>query len=345
MTERIVLNQVPIEWDLAAGNFTFFGIPAVLFWLNPSMYRMLRPLVDVCGVELYQLLVAYESSRGTDEDYHAMVTQLGSTFAEGFLAWGAAVSTAGWGHFELPECDHATKTARVKVVNPWELKLVQGTEDRWGCPFIQGKIIGVFSYAFGVNCWADAEEVVVSEDELSVVFRVYPADKTIATEIERVRKLRHRAGEQQFRARLDEATASLREQLEVVERQRETILRLSAPLIQVWDGILVLPLIGELDEVRIHDLIERTLAAVTNRGATHLILDLTGVDTFSVITGTGLLRLVGASRLLGTHCMFTGISPELAQGLVEAETSMLANVPTYATVQAALESLMAQLRG
>jgi rsbT co-antagonist protein RsbR len=119
-TERpkITLNHATFEWNLADGDVCFFGISSVLFWANPSLYRMLAPLVDEVGPELFRLLVAYSSSHGTDEDYDAMVTKLGSTFEEGFVAWGRAVGSAGWGAFELPEFDRERGRAVVRVRNP-----------------------------------------------------------------------------------------------------------------------------------------------------------------------------------------------------------------------------------
>ncbi len=336
---EITLNNVPIAWDLEAGDLSFFGLQSVLFWLNPSLYRMLKPLVDVCGVELYRLLVALESSKGTEEDYHAMVTQLGETFAEGFLAWGAAVSTAGWGRFELPELDLEARTARVKVTSPWELKMQRGTEERWGCPFIQGKIIGVFTHAFGARCWADEVKTVDREDELSVELRVYADDRTLAGELERLRAEQQNARERRLQAMIDGATETLHEKLELVEHQRGVIRSMSAPLIQVWDGVLVLPLIGELDEARAEALIERTLAAVSARGAEYVIIDLTGVSLFSSAAANALLRTVAAARLLGARCLLTGLSPSVAQALVKVGTA-LADVPSFATVQTALETVL-----
>jgi hypothetical protein len=90
----ITINNAPIVWDPAVGDVSFFGISSVLFWANPSMFRMLEPLVEEIGVDLFRMLVAHSSSLGTEEDYHSMVTVLGSTFPEGFLAWGRAVSAA-----------------------------------------------------------------------------------------------------------------------------------------------------------------------------------------------------------------------------------------------------------
>ncbi len=338
-THEITINEVPIQWDAGAGNLSFFGLPSVLFWINPSLYRMLKPLVEVCGVEMFRLLVAHESSKGTEEDYHTMVTQLGETFGEGFLAWGAAVSSAGWGHFELPELDLEARRARVKVVNPWELKMLRDTDDRWGCPFIQGKIIGVFTHAFGTTCWADEENVKMTDDELSVEFRVYASDTTISRELERARMVQQSEREAQMQRLVDSATLELQEKLELVELQRGMIRSMSTPLIQVWEGVLVLPLIGAIDDARAIALTESTLEAVVTRSARHVILDLTGVSEFDANAANHLLRTIAAIRLLGARCMLTGLSPAVAQALVDVGTE-LASVPSYATVQTALQQVL-----
>jgi len=128
--------------------------------------------------------VAFSASLGTEEDYHAMVNVLGNTFDEGFIKWGEAVSTAGWGTFELayrPE----NKSARVKVSNTWELLMQQGLERKWGCPFIQGKIIGIFTHALGVNCWADEVDICYDGETPYVVFDIYESNKTIPNEIQK----------------------------------------------------------------------------------------------------------------------------------------------------------------
>lgn len=187
---EVTLNRVPIQWSLNEGTLSFFGIHAAMFWLNPSLLRMLQPMADEVGTDLFRLLVAFSSSQGTEEDYHAMVTTLGSHFAEGFLAWGRAVSAAGWGTFRLPEFDPQGRRARVIVDNPWELIMQRGQEKSYGCPFIQGKIIGIFNHALGTNCWADEGEVVCNAEKCFVEFQVYASDRTIANEVKRLRSER-----------------------------------------------------------------------------------------------------------------------------------------------------------
>ena len=111
----VEIHKAPIIWDLENGNLSFFGLDAALFWTDPSLIRVLAPLAGEVGNELFRLLIAYSSSQGAEKDYNAMVSILGNSFEEGFLAWGKAVSSAGWGTFELPEFDPDRNQATVIV--------------------------------------------------------------------------------------------------------------------------------------------------------------------------------------------------------------------------------------
>ena len=99
MADSIVLNEAEFHWTIEEGKLDFFGIPSVLFWLDPSLLNILQPLRDEAGPDLYRALVAHQGSIGTDEDYHGMVRMLAPSFEEGFCRWGRAVSTAGSGDF------------------------------------------------------------------------------------------------------------------------------------------------------------------------------------------------------------------------------------------------------
>lgn len=213
---RIEVNRVPVEWDLEKGEFTFFGIPTALFWLNPSLYRMLAPLVAEVGTDMFRLMVAHSSSLGADEDYHAMVTTLADNFPEGFLAWGKGVTAAGWGKFDLLSFDPVAHKAQVEVLNPWELKMQAGNKKgiSWGCPFMMGKVIGIFSKAFGVNCWAD-EVVEKFGDSGRLILSVYPSEKTIERELSVLRQEKQNERE----IDLERQITSKTEALYVAERE------------------------------------------------------------------------------------------------------------------------------
>jgi anti-anti-sigma regulatory factor/PAS domain-containing protein len=109
-----------------------------------------------------------------------------------------------------------------------------------------------------------------------------------------------------------------RESDAMVERQRREILSLSAPILEVGERALAVPIIGALDRARGAEITEKVLARVVKQRADAVILDLTGA------TATGaadLLPLVRALRLLGARSIITGVQPALALEMVAADTA------------------------
>ncbi len=322
MNERpsITVNNVPIAWDPDAGDVTFFGISSVLFWANPSMFRMLEPLVEEIGVDLFRMLVAHSSSLGTDEDYNSMVTVLGKNFQEGFMAWGRAVGAAGWGSFELPHFDVESGTAEVRVVNPWELRMQTAGGRLWGCPFLQGKVIGILEHALGQRCWAD-EDLDTESDPPVVTFSVRAWDRTLNDELKRLRAEQIRAAEARLSEQVESAAAALREKHRELDEKEAIIRSLSSPILQVWDGVLVVPIVGALSAKRAELLNANLLSRVVDQMATHVVLDLTGLDTVDNEVAERLGSTVTALKLLGTECSVVGLSPEFARRAVELDIS------------------------
>lgn len=316
----ITINNVPIVWQTDAGDLSFFGISAVLFWANPSLFRMLQPLVDEIGVDLFRMLVAHSSSLGTEEDYHTMVTVLGSTFQEGFLAWGKAVGAAGWGSFELPFFDVESCTAEVRVINPWELRMQKAGGTLWGCPFLQGKVIGILAHALGQRCWAD-EDIDLESDPPVVTFSVRAWDRTLIDELQRLRAEQIRAAEARLEQQVASATAALQEKHRELDEKEALIRTLSSPILQVWDGVLVVPIIGNLSAQRADLLNGTLLQRVVDQMATHVVLDLTGLDRVDNQVAERLGSTVTALKLIGTECSVVGLSPEFARRAVDLDLS------------------------
>lgn len=126
---------------------------------------------------------------------------------------------------------------------------------------------------------------------------------------------------------------------ELIEAQQHTINELQTPAIQVWKGTLLAPLLGTYDSQRMQDLTETVLNAVSNQKSSAVLLDLTGlswVDTQIISQIVGLIR---ALRLLGSKAILVGIGPQAAQSLVRLGAS-LENVPTYATLEQGLRSVI-----
>jgi rsbT co-antagonist protein RsbR len=108
----------------------------------------------------------------------------------------------------------------------------------------------------------------------------------------------------------------LRRRLEVIEWQKSAIRALSMPIIQVADGVLALPVIGEIDHERAGEISQTLLRAVVKARARHAIIDLTGVDFIDTATIGHLLKVVEAVHLVGAAPIVAGIKPNMASMLV-----------------------------
>ena len=107
-----------------------------------------------------------------------------------------------------------------------------------------------------------------------------------------------------------------REQERLVQQQRDEILELSTPVIQVWDKVLILPLIGTLDSGRAARLTESLLERIAADQAEVVILDISGVPAIDSGVAQHLLETVAAARLMGTVSILSGVRPDTAQSIV-----------------------------
>jgi len=103
---------------------------------------------------------------------------------------------------------------------------------------------------------------------------------------------------------------------EVIVRQQQELLELSTPVVELWDGILALPLIGTLDSARTQVVMENLLQKIVETGAGIAIIDITGVPTVDTLVAQHLLKTVSAARLMGADCIISGIRPQIAQTIV-----------------------------
>jgi len=107
-----------------------------------------------------------------------------------------------------------------------------------------------------------------------------------------------------------------REQELRLQHQRDEILELSTPVIQVWDKVLALPIIGTLDSGRAARLTEGLLEKIAESQAEVIILDISGVPTIDTQVAQHLLRTVQAATLMGAASILCGVRPETAQAMV-----------------------------
>lgn len=109
----------------------------------------------------------------------------------------------------------------------------------------------------------------------------------------------------------------LEEKLSLIQEQAMAIRELSTPIMEIWDSVLVLPIVGVLDTKRSLDIRNSLLKRIVETQAKCVIVDITGVEVVDTRTADYLLKVVRSAGLLGTQCVMSGLSPAVAQTLVD----------------------------
>jgi len=133
------------------------------------------------------------------------------------------------------------------------------------------------------------------------------------------------------------------ERMETIERQRLAITDLSTPIIDIWDDIITLPIVGVVDSHRSLEMTERLLTRISETHTKCVIIDLTGVDVVDTMTADHLLKMIRSASLLGSYCVVSGISPSIAQTLVQLDVD-LGKLRTVRNLKEALRDCFVQLQ-
>ncbi|MCK6591315.1 MAG: STAS domain-containing protein [Polyangiaceae bacterium] len=128
----------------------------------------------------------------------------------------------------------------------------------------------------------------------------------------------------------------LEEKLATIEAQRAAIRELSTPIIEVWAGVLCMPIVGVMDSTRSADMMNALLHEVSEKGAEYVIIDVTGIEVMDTRTADQFIRTARAVQLLGAECVLTGINPRIAQTIVHMGLDLDA-VTTLRSLRSALQ--------
>lgn len=142
---------------------------------------------------------------------------------------------------------------------------------------------------------------------------------------------------------LERSKEELQEKLSTIERQELAIRDLSTPIIELWDDILTLPLVGVVDSERSVEMTEQLLHRIVASGAACVIIDVTGVDVVDTMTADHFIKMIKAAQLLGAYCVVTGISPDIAQTLVRIGVD-LSSVRTLRSLKEGLKDCFLYLK-
>ncbi len=124
------------------------------------------------------------------------------------------------------------------------------------------------------------------------------------------------------------------------ERQQEALTAMATPIIEIWDDVVTLPIVGVIDTTRATEMKEALLQAVQRTGARIAIVDMTGVEIVDTATADHIVRLMQGVKLLGAQGIITGIRPQVAQIMV----SLGVEIGGVMTLRSLREALRHSLR-
>lgn len=122
------------------------------------------------------------------------------------------------------------------------------------------------------------------------------------------------------------------------EETQNELVKLSAPIVPIKDDIVVIPLIGYLDEKRVEHMMKNVIPQVAEMDINHVITDFSGVVTINKQVAEAMHQIGSTLRLMGIHVVAAGLRPDLAQTIVNSGINM-SEIESYATVKQALKSI------
>lgn len=337
---------VDIQFDLERCLQLWSGLPALTLWTESSLAGLMLGMQRMVGTERFNLALQ-SGGRDSIEGDWSYISRYGS-FEEGFAALAVVAKVAGWGGWELVALDRERRQARFRVQCSWESLYQRALGVCWGSSMIAGKLAGLCSRLFSQNCWAEQTAFAARGDDADELV-VRPSDRTVEGELERLlegdeatradlavalEKLRREVEER--RAAEEALRQSEQEKLALIQQQQRTIVTMSTPIIQVWEGVLSLPIVGALDARRASDIMQTLLQRIVQAGAQYAIIDLTGVESVDDLTAHHLVSITRAIGLLGARAVITGIQPSVAQAIVALGVD-LASLDTVANLEEGLK--------
>lgn len=109
---------------------------------------------------------------------------------------------------------------------------------------------------------------------------------------------------------------------ERIREQSETIRTISTPAIKLWEGMVILPVVGVVDSMRAQQMMDTMLAKIVETSARVIILDIQGVAALDTAVANHLIKITKATHLMGCQCIISGISPAVAQTIVHLGIDM-----------------------
>jgi len=136
----------------------------------------------------------------------------------------------------------------------------------------------------------------------------------------------------------------LEAQISTIEKQRAAIRELSTPIIEVWSGVLCVPIVGVLDSSRASEMTAALLTAIVDKKAAFSIIDITGIDAMDTRASDHFLRMARAVRLLGAECVLSGVNPAVARTITHMGVE-LDGIKSHRSLRDALQHYVRNAQG
>ncbi len=117
-----------------------------------------------------------------------------------------------------------------------------------------------------------------------------------------------------------------------IKEQSKQMSKMSTPTIKLWEGVLVLPVIGVVDSLRAQLMMESMLDKIVETSAKVILLDIQGVAAVDTAIANHLIKITKATKLMGCECILSGISPAVAQTIIQLGIDMIDSIKTMSTL-------------
>lgn len=321
------VNSSEFVWDSKNGLFTFDGAPALMFW-DSAIELFLKTIEEVSGKDISKtvyeatgyrmghLVSSYYSGR---RDFEQLLEEYSDIYRN-----------AGWGNFHIKHYNFEERRAVVQLTNSWEHRIFDNTDKEAAGVLLPSHWAGIFTGLFEQKLWYKINKSQLDGNDYDEI-ELFPSDVTPSKNIFELARQK----ETEHILELEQKVKERTEELSVLVNE------LSTPIIPVLNGILVVPLIGNFNDERVSNFIERSLLEFSSQKASHLLIDLTGLKGLDTYTTDGIQKLILSIRLIGGECFIVGISADQAIQISKSNIQ-LKNIHTFSTLQHGVEFAVEQ---
>jgi anti-anti-sigma regulatory factor len=299
---KINIGGLDFEWELEKGRFIFEGQDSVLFWISSAMKTFFDTIEEISGEEASSLVFEASGFRQglVVGEYFGELKGVGIQEAAELIT--NTYASAGWGYTTVHDIDYEAKTLTAHLKDSWEHKINEEQGKIEGGKFLPAHYAGIFTGLFGTSMWYEIKQYQLEGNEYTVV-EYFPSKVSVKHNIHQLARKKESEQIIHLEALVEEKTREL----------KDLVKELSSPIIPVFEGVVVVPLLGKYDEERSEELLVKTLQNLPSHKAQYLVLDLTGLDKDISQHTASLLEKIGTTAaLIGTKTIIVGISAELS---------------------------------